>query len=275
MMNHSKSRLQKLALVIFALGALLMLTALQRQLIYFPGRAGGDELAALASRLGLQAWHDGTGSPIGWRSMAPSTARNRMLVFHGNAGYALDRQYFVAGFQALQEQWEVFLFEYPGYGARQGTPSEDSFKSAAADALKVLLAEDSRPVFITGESLGSGVASHLAATFPKQVAGLLLVTPFSSLVDVAAHHYPILPVRLLLSERYDSREALSHYAGPVAFLLAGRDEVVPTELGQQLYDSYNGPKWLHVETHAGHNTLPYNPGAPWWQEASTFLTNPD
>ena len=121
-----------------------MLTALQRQLIYFPGRAGADELAALASRLGLQAWHDGTGSPIGWRSMAPSTAQNRMLVFHGNAGYALDRQYFVAGFQALQEQWDVFLFEYPGYGARQGTPSEESFKSAAADALKVLLAEDSR-----------------------------------------------------------------------------------------------------------------------------------
>jgi hypothetical protein len=275
MKNHSKSSLQKLALVIFALGALLMLTALQRQLIYFPGRADADELAELASRLGQQVWHDDTGSPIGWRSLAPSKARNRMLVFHGNAGYALDRQYFVAGLQALQEQWDVFLFEYPGYGARPGTPSEESFKAAAVDALKALLAADSRPVFITGESLGSGVASHLAATFPKQVAGLLLVTPFSSLMDVAAHHYPILPVRLLLSERYDSREALSHYAGPVAFLLAGRDEVVPIELGQQLYDSYAGPKWLRVEAHAGHNTLPYHPGAPWWQEASTFLTDPD
>jgi hypothetical protein len=59
----------------------------------------------------------------------------------------------------------------------------------------------------------------------------------------------------------------------VAFLLAGRDEVVSIELGRQLYDSYSGPKWLHVEAQAGHNTLPYNPGAAWWVEASTFLTS--
>ncbi len=61
-------------------------------------------------------------------------------------------------------------------------------------------------------------------------------------------------------------------ADRVAFLLAGRDEVVSSELGQQLYDSYSGPKWLHVEVHAGHNTLPYSPDAPWWGEVSTFLT---
>ena len=135
-----------------------------------------------------------------------------------------------------------------------------------------MLAADSRPVFILGESLGSGVASYFAAQFPQQVAGLLLITPFSSLTDVAAHHYPFLPVRLLLRERYDSLEALSHYTGPVAFLLAGRDEVVSTSLGQQLYDSYKGRKWLHIEPRAGHNTLPYHPGAPWWKQASTFLT---
>ena len=133
------------------------------------------------------------------------------------------------------------------------------------------MAIDARPVFITGESLGSGVATFLASTFPNEVAGLLLVTPFPSLADVAAHHYPFLPTRILLSERYDSREALSHYSGPVAFLLAGRDEVVTSKLGQQLYDSYSGPKWLHIEEYAGHNTLPYDPGASWWGDVSTFL----
>jgi hypothetical protein len=115
------------------------------------------------------------------------------------------------------------------------------------------------------------VASYLAGAFPEQVAGLLLVTPFTSLVDVAAHHYPFLPVRTLLSERYDSVEALSHYKGPVAFLLAGRDEVVPTILGRQLYDSYSGPKWLRVEARAGHNSIPFDPRAAWWGEISKFL----
>ncbi len=68
-------------------------------------------------------------------------------------------------------------------------------------------------------------------------------------------------------------EALKHYRGPVAFLIAGRDEVVTTKLDRQLYDSYTGPKWLRVEAHAGHNSLPYNPGAPWWGEVSKFLTS--
>jgi pimeloyl-ACP methyl ester carboxylesterase len=196
-----------------------------------------------------------------------------MLVLHGNAGYALDRNYFVTGLRALGNQWDVFLFEYPGYGARDGTPSEASFKAAATQALQSLLALDSRPVFITGESLGSGVACLLASASPSQVAGLLLVTPFSSLVEVAAHHYPFLPVRTLLRERYDSREALANYGGPVAFLLAGRDEVVTRELGQQLYDSYSGPRWLQVQAHAGHNTLTYSPEASWWAEVASFLTS--
>ena len=250
-----------------------MLTTLQRQMIYFPGKATAGELSREAARVGLQPWLDDDGTVIGWKSAEGAHARYRMLVFHGNAGYALHRDYFVAGLQAQGDQWEVFLFEYPGYGAREGKPSEASLTAAAARALKLLLATDARPLFITGESLGSGIASHLAAAFPDQVAGLLLVTPFSSLADVAAHHFPYLPVRSLLSERYDSKAALSHYTGPVAFLLARRDEVVPVRLGRQLCDNYTGPKWLRIEPEATHNTLPYNPGAPWWREATDFLTS--
>jgi pimeloyl-ACP methyl ester carboxylesterase len=269
--NHNANRWRQVAPVILILGVLTMLATLQRHLIYFPSKAQADELSREAARIGLTAWHDNAGSAIGWKSTGDRSARNRILVFHGNAGYALHRDYFVAGFQALGDEWEVFLFEYPGYGAREGTPSAANFKSAAEQAMKSLMATDSRPIFVIGESLGSGIASYLAATFPQQVAGLLLVTPFSSLADVAAHHYPYLPVRTLLSERYDSVEALAHYRGPVAFLIAGRDEVVTTRLGLQLYNSYAGPKWLHVEAHAGHNTLPYHPGAAWWGEASKFL----
>ena len=253
-----------LTVVILVLGVLIMLTALQRHLIYFPSKGHTDELAGLASSLGLQAWYGENGVAIGWQSAAKRDADNRIIVFHGNAGYALDRHYFVAGLQSLENNWDVFLFEYPGYGARKGTMSEASFKAASTQALETLLGADSQPVFIVGESLGSGIASYLAASFPQQVAGLLLVTPFSSLPDVAAHHYPFLPVRTLMQERYDSMEALSQYHGPVAFLLAGRDEIVTTELGQQLYNSYAGPKWLQVVEHAGHNTLPYSPGEPWW-----------
>ena len=258
--------------LILIMGVFFMLTSLQRQLIYFPTQARAEDLAGEAARYRLEAWRDGHGTTIGWRQLGDSDAPRRMLVFHGNAGYALHRAYFVAGLNNLGARWSVFLFEYPGYGARDGTPSEDLFQRTATQALQSLLAEDSRPVYLLGESLGSGIASYLAAAFPQQVAGLLLVTPFSSLADVAAHHYPILPIRTVLSERYDSEKALSGYQGPVAFLLAGSDEVVPTRFGRQPYDSYAGPKWLRIEPGAGHNTLPYNPDAPWWKDATDFLT---
>ena len=151
MWNHRKGLWRKLTVIIFALGVFIMLTALQRQLIYFPSKAQANVLSELASRMGLQAWRDKAGEVIGWKSPGDPNARYRMLVFHGNAGYALNRNYFVTGLRALGSQWDVFLFEYPGYGAREGT---------------------TRPVFITGESLGSGVASFLASTFPNDVAAL-------------------------------------------------------------------------------------------------------
>ena len=250
-----------------------MFATLQRQLIYFPSKAGEQDLLQQAASIGLEVWRNERGSAIGWKTTRERNALKRMLVFHGNAGFALHREYFVAGFQALGEEWEVFLFEYPGYGAKKGRPSEVTLKAGATHALESLLKADSRPVYVIGESLGSGVASYLAGAFPEQVAGLLLVTPFSSLVDVAAHHYPFLPVRTLLKERYDSVEALSRYKGPVAFLLAGRDEVIPTILSRRLYESYSGPKWLRIEAGAGHNSIPYDPGAAWWGEVSKFLNS--
>lgn len=259
------------AWLLLILGVLVMLTALQRQLIYFPTVQAEAELLAVAQQTGLQPWRDGQRRVIGWHAATRGEGGRRLLVFHGNAGQALHRDYYLQGFHGLEEDWDVLLFEYPGYGAREGAPSEASLKAAAVAALETLLSQDARPVYLLGESLGSGVASHLAANYPEQVAGLLLVTPFTSLVDVAAHHYSFLPVRALLQERYDSLEALSHYRGPVAFLLAGDDEVVPTALGQRLHDSYPGPRWLRVEPGAGHNSLPMQPQASWWAEVSNFL----
>ena len=248
-----------------------MFTTMQRQMIYYPAVAEERGLLDEAARLGLKPWRDGNGGLIGWRPASQGESGRRMVVFHGNAGFALHREYFVEGFRALGEGWEVFLFEYPGYGARSGSPSEEAIKGAATRAVELLLRRDASPIYLIGESLGSGVASHLAAAFPEQVAGLLLVTPFSSLVDVAAHHFKWLPARAVLSERYDSMEALSHYRGPVAFLLAGEDEVVPKDLGQRLYDQYQGLKWIRVIPGAGHNSLPVYPGADWWGEVSAFL----
>jgi len=256
------------------LGLLLLLFVFQRQLIYYPARDAEAKLLSLAALHQLLPWRGAAGALIGWKSSHPgSKPHNRLLVFHGNAGYALDREYFVNGFQSLQagKLWEIYLFEYPGYGARPGTPGEKAFISMARAAFEQLQRDDTRPLYLAGESLGCGVAAQLAGQYGAAVAGLFLVTPFNNMADVAASHYPMFPVRLLLRERYASDAALKNYRGPVAILLVGRDEVVPMRFGQRLFDGYPGPKRLWTQTEASHNTLNYEPDAGWWREVSDFL----
>ena len=261
-------------LLLAYLGFLLLLVVFQRSLIYYPLQSSEQKLLGLAALRQLLPWRNKEGALIGWRS-APANHKphNRLLVFHGTAGYALDRQYIVQGFASLQEGklWAIYLFEYPGYGARPGTPGEQTFVTAAKDAFEQLQQSDQRPIYLVAESLGCGVAAQLASYYRNAVAGLFLVTPFNNLADVAAHHYPMFPVRLFLRDRYASDEALKSYNGPIAILLVGGDEVIPKHFGQRLYDGYTGVKRLWIQREASHNTIDYDSGAAWWREVSNFL----
>jgi len=258
----------------FFLVLVVLMAGLQRHLIYHPSRAPEKELLGLARARGLEPWRAGDGSLVGWRSVEPAEdeASADVVVFHGNAGQSLDRSYYLDGFRAASEgRWRVHLFEYPGYGARDGRPSERSIYRAARRAVEQLLAESDRPVYLVGESLGSGAATRMAAECPDRIAGLLLVTPFTRLADVAAVHFPFLPVRRLLRERYDNVAALRRYDGPVAVLIAGRDEVVTARLGKELVESYDGPVRRWVQEESTHNALDLSPRAPWWREMRDFF----
>ncbi len=265
-----------MALMVY-FGLMLYLAVFQRRVMYYPVRAREPELTAWAAKEELTPWRNADGVIIGWRPepvAASGVPVDALLVFHGNAGFALDRIYFADGFSGTNGQpaFTVFLFEYPGYGARPGHPSESAFREAADEALHLLQQEDpGRRIFLAGESLGSGVAADLAGRHPEAVSGLFLATAFSSMADVAQHHYPYMPVRWLLRDRYDSAAALKNYHGPVAILLAGQDEVVPARFGFRLYETYDGPKKLWVQDNRRHNTLDYSRHQPWWQEAGAFL----
>ena len=249
-------------------GLLLVLAGCQRGMIYYPTRAGESDATAIAATDGLEPWRNDDGEIIGWRSSRSSDDADALLIFHGNAGFAAHRGYLARGFA---RDFSVYLFEYPGYGARSGKPSEKAFYAAGIEALDQLMEERSGRVFLGGESLGSGVATHLAGAHPDRVSGLFLITPFSSLVDVARSHYPIFPVRWLMRDRYESAKHLETYNGPIAVLLAGRDEVVPARFGQKLYDGYDGPKQIWIQEDRSHNTLDYSPTSVWWNEVAAFL----
>lgn len=241
----------------------------QRRLLYFPERASEPEALQRAARLGLAPWRDGAGLLLGWRRAVPTGPRPRVLLLHGNAGSALDRADYLPVLEAAG--LEGILFEYPGYGPRAGAPSEPVFVAEARRALGQLAAEAPEPVFLLGESLGSGVAVQLAAAEPGAVAGLLLAVPFARMTEVAAWHYPFLPMKLLLRDRWDSLGAIASYPGPVALLLADRDEVVGVAQGRRLALGCRGPVRVWEVPQAGHNDLPLVPGRPPWSEMLAYL----
>jgi hypothetical protein len=250
-------------------GLCLLAFLVQRRLMYFPTLDTEPEALHRAAGLGLAPWRDGKGTLLGWKRPTARPGLARVLVLHGNAGDALDRVDYLPVLEAAG--FEGVLLEYPAYGPRSGARSEPLLVGDAHAALRRLREESTAPVILLGESLGSGVAVQVAAVEPGSVAGLLLATPFARMTEVAAHHYPYLPMRLLLRDRWDSLGAIRTYPGPVALVLAGQDEVVGAAQGRRLAQACVGPTAVWEIPWATHNTLPLRPGDPPWAGALAFL----
>src|SRR5688572_6597306 len=231
----------------------LLLTACQRAMIYHPVRYAAGALDSVAFEQNLKPWLTKEGERIGWQRTTEAAGAAQVLIVHGNAGSALDRADFARALQCAGPM-NVFILEYPGYGDRLGKPSQASLLEAAREAFQLLT--NSRPLYIVGESLGTGVAAYLAGSFPEAVRGLLLFCPYNNLTDVARYHtMRLVPVSLLLRDRFPSDQWLQNYRGPVGILVAIEDRVVPARFGRRLYDSYGGPKKLWEIPNAGHNDV--------------------
>jgi alpha-beta hydrolase superfamily lysophospholipase len=240
---------------------------MQDRLLYFPARATLAEAAAG----GLQPWPDAA-ELRGLLAPASGPLRGTAIVFHGNAGHAGQRGHLAA---ALSSQGlRVILAEYPGYGPRDGALGEASLVADAAQSIVLAHRQFGPPLLVVGESLGAGVAAAATARHRDQVAALMLITPWDRLEHVAAHHYPWLPVKWLLRDRYDSAAHLAGYRRPVLVAVAERDDIVPARFGDALYRALPGPKRLQLMPGAGHNDWPARVDAAWWQQAVDFLLEP-
>lgn len=220
----------------------------------------------MAHTAGWEPWANDA-ETVGWRKPSGrQPADGRILVIHGNAGHALHRAIFGDQFQQAANL-DIYLLEYPGYGHRSGAPTESTLYAAAEQAVRS--SPDRPPLYLVGESLGTGVACHLAGMFPERISGVLLVAPYDSIVNVAHYHAPILPVNLVLKDRFEASKALTNYHGPVVFWIGRRDVVVPSRFGQALHDSYRGPKVLFQSPEGGHEDVFREP-ATWWKEVVEF-----
>ncbi len=239
----------------------------QRRLIYFPPGYPEQMIEDWAADGGLVEWGDGSGQRVGWFRASPERpARMQVLVMHGNGGVAPGAAVY-ADILGRCADLDVYLLEYPGYGGRGGSPSESSLYQAAEAGLG-LMRSDLR-TFLVGESLGTGVAAYLAGRFPERVEGIVLLAPYTSVVDVGQGRYPFLPVRWVLRDRFDSREHLASYRGRVAVVVVLDDTIVPQHFGRSLYEGYAGPKRLWEVPVGGHVAVQSLPLST-WQEILGF-----
>jgi len=241
----------------------------QRRMVYFPDRAKPSESRVRA--LGLRFWPDSGDAYRGFIGMAaPAGKKGTVVAFHGNAGAAGDRTYYVHALAPLG--YRVVVAEYPGYGGRPGRLGERHFVKDAKETVRRAYEEFGDPVFLLGESLGSGVAAAVAADSSLPVEGVVLITPWDSLPDVAQTLYWHLPIRWLVRDKYDNIRALQAFSKPVAVALAEGDEIIPQKRSLRLYEALAAPKRLWVFKGAGHNSWPAGPNEAWWREVMDFVS---
>jgi fermentation-respiration switch protein FrsA (DUF1100 family) len=226
---------------------------LQRHLLYFPDRTRPElgELAPLGVREVRVTTADGL-SLLSWY-LPPRDERPVVMYLHGNGGHIGYRTERLRRF--ARNGYGVLMLEYRGYGGNPGTPTEAGFYADASAALDFLAREGIMPnrLVLYGESLGSGVAVHLAAR--REIAGLILEAPFTSVAEIAQYHYSFVPASVLVRDRFDSLSAIGKVKAPILVLHGDRDTVVPARFGRALFDAAPQPKdgWFSPE--AGHEDL--------------------
>lgn len=232
------------ALVVVLVVVVVAVTAvwvLQRRLIYLPASGpvppasevvpqARDVVLETSDGLRLAAW------------LVPATVPDRgvtVLVAHGNAGDRADRAPLAT---ALAERGlSVLLFDYRGYGGNAGDPTEEGLAADVRAARRFLVEDEAVPadrLIYFGESLGAAVVVELATEHPP--GGLFLRSPWVDLAATAQEHYPFLPARLMLRDRYPLREQMAAIEAPVTILYGTDDSVVPAEQSRSVAEAVRG-----------------------------------
>jgi len=248
-----------------AIGVPLFMWFFQERMLFFPRpldsrpapRANIEEVSiAAADGVKLRGWlvkGDGAPAPL-------------VIYFGGNA----EEVSWLAGVADQFAGWSLLLVNFRGYGESEGKPGEKELLEdgiAIHDYAKRRPDVNSERIVAMGRSLGSGVAVHLAAERPLK--GVILVSPYDSIVAVAQRHYPFLPVSLMLRHRFDSLARAPQIEAPLLCLVATEDRIIPTAHSRTLFEAWRGAKtWREVPS-SDHDSIAGEP--EYWRSIADFL----
>ena len=226
---------------LYVLAAVFLYT-MQRSLLYFPTNLATDD-----GTRNLELTSD---SLILKGALLPQGQEHALVYFGGNA------ESVELGRESLSQQFPrftIYLLPYRGYSGNPGKPTEAALFTDAI-ALYDYVAAHHDTVSVMGRSLGSGVATFLAAN--RAVDKLILVTPFDSIMQVAQQRFTLFPVGILLKDKFDSASRVKNISAETLILIAQNDEFIPASSTQALVREFN-PAQLTIKliNHADHNSI--------------------
>ena len=234
--------------VVLVLGGLLW--SQQRILLYHPDPTRVSPTAAGLKTVREVVLEAGDGVKLVAWYAAARPGQPTLLYFHGNASNLAGRAGRVGEY--LNKGRGMLMLSCRGYGGSEGRPTEANNFADARLAYDWLRAQGvaASDIVLYGESLGSGVAVHLATQVP--VGGIILDAPFTSITDVGQRIYPYLPVRTFLFDRYDSLSRIGAIEAPLLIVHGDRDDLIPIEMGRKLYHAAPQPKTFEAIVGGGH-----------------------
>jgi hypothetical protein len=242
---------------------------MQNRFLYFP--SAEKPSARMLGYENMKLWQATAEDYQGLIAASDAPAPNGTIVlFHGNGGTALDRGFYFEPFMKLG--FLVILAEYPKYGGRPGKVGEKPFVTAGLETVRIAYEQYKEPLYLVGESLGCGIAAAIAKQTAVPIAGIILITPWDTLASVVESLFPFLPVKMFLTDKYDSIENLKSFKNKISVIGAQRDEILPIKHAVNLYNALpEGRKRMWIIKGAGHNNWPMYADKSLWKEMTDFV----
>ena len=229
---------------------LVFLYFYQRNLLYHPNENNysGDKILVDIEKVKIQTADNI--ELLGWYHEKNLKDYKTLVYFHGNAGSLENRIHKLNHFQDMNINFLIIAWR--GFNGNKGKPSERGLYLDGKSTIDWLIKKgvNEENIILYGESLGTGVATHLAQN--KNYAGVILETPFTSMVDAAKNFYPYVPINLLLKDKFENFKKVKNINAPILVMHGEVDKIVPFSMGKKIYEIANNPKYSYFTKYDDH-----------------------